>query len=226
MGWAGGWASQRLQQWAVAAQLESPPRREQRAQEVHACPSGRLGRLQQGPQPRTLPASRASARGVWSLRFPATAAEDLLRDLEKELSDYSRERRAAKAGAAAGSAAGASAAGAAGGMKSLWEELADIGREIGEEFVEFLEEVGGWRVLPAAAGWEVLRAQGGEWRPGSNIWLGAGVSREGSGPGGWQSTLGMQRVQTRERFSLPWVPALCSALALPRCRSVVGRGRG
>lgn len=46
----------------------------------------------------------------------------MLRDLDKELSEFARERRQ-KGGA----------------PKSLWEELYDIGGE----FVDFLEQVGG-----------------------------------------------------------------------------------
>lgn len=68
----------------------------------------------------------------------------MLRDLEKEFSEYSKQRREDKAKAGSGSGGSGSGSGAAqGGMKTLWEELADIGRDIGEEFVEFLEQVRG-----------------------------------------------------------------------------------
>lgn len=59
-------------------------------------------------------------------------AEDMLRDLEKEFSEYSKEKQ---------SKAGGSGSSEGGRMKSLWEELADIGKDIGEELVEFLEQV-------------------------------------------------------------------------------------
>lgn len=48
-------------------------------------------------------------------------AENLINDLGKEWSEYSRQRSETSSD----------------GPKSLWEELADIG----EEFVEFLEKV-------------------------------------------------------------------------------------
>ena len=49
----------------------------------------------------------------------------MLRDLDKELSAFARERRERRGG------------GGSGAPKSLWEELYDIG----EEFVDFLEQV-------------------------------------------------------------------------------------
>lgn len=67
---------------------------------------------------------------------PFLAPGDMLRDLEKELSSYAAERQRKRATAAGGGAASA--------PKSLWEELFDIG----EEFVEFLEQVG----LPSREG--------------------------------------------------------------------------
>lgn len=66
------------------------------------------------------------------------AAGDLLRDLDKELSDYSKRRQQKRA--AAGRSGGGAAAG--GPPKSLWEELADIGGETLDEFLDFLEQVG------------------------------------------------------------------------------------
>ena len=68
--------------------------------------------------------------------------EDLLRDLDSELSGYAAAAAAARrkrSGASAGGGNG-TAGSAGGGPNSLWEELFDIG----EEFVEFLEKVGGW----------------------------------------------------------------------------------
>lgn len=57
-------------------------------------------------------------------------AGDMLRDLDKELSAFARERQQKRAASG-------------GAPKSLWEELYDIG----EEFVDFLEQVGScWRV--------------------------------------------------------------------------------
>lgn len=52
----------------------------------------------------------------------------MLRDLDKELSAFARERREKRAAAGGGGG---------GAPKSLWEELYDIG----EEFVDFLEQV-------------------------------------------------------------------------------------
>ena len=50
----------------------------------------------------------------------------MLRDLDQELLNYSQQRQQARG------------AGRATGPKSLWDELYDIG----EEFVDFLEQVG------------------------------------------------------------------------------------
>ncbi|KAL4452530.1 hypothetical protein ABPG75_008192 [Micractinium tetrahymenae] len=66
----------------------------------------------------------------WQPPEPDYTFGDMLRDLEKELSSYAAERQR-KRGPAAGAGAGG-----AGAPKSLWEELFDIG----EEFVEFLEQ--------------------------------------------------------------------------------------
>lgn len=71
-----------------------------------------------------------------SLPAPLRAG-DLLRDLDKELSDYAKRRQAKRAAAGGG---GAAASG--GPPKSLWEELADIGGETLDEFLDFLEQVG------------------------------------------------------------------------------------
>jgi hypothetical protein len=71
----------------------------------------------------------------------------MLRDLDKELSDFASRRQKSSSGSSSGgsgsstraraaSAAGAAAEAAAGAAKSLWDELF----EIGEEFVEFLEQ--------------------------------------------------------------------------------------
>ncbi|KAL4426067.1 hypothetical protein ABPG77_007863 [Micractinium sp. CCAP 211/92] len=64
----------------------------------------------------------------WQPPEPDYSFGDMLRDLEKELSSYAAERQRKRATAAGGGAASA--------PKSLWEELFDIG----EEFVEFLEQ--------------------------------------------------------------------------------------
>ena len=64
----------------------------------------------------------------------------MLRDLDKELSDFAsrRQKSSSSSGGSGGTRArAASAAGAAAGVaKSLWDELI----EIGEEFVDFLEQ--------------------------------------------------------------------------------------
>ena len=60
-------------------------------------------------------------------------AEDLLRDIDKEMSDFAARRRAAKMAKAT---AGGSSAAATAEPSSLWDELLDVG----EEFVEFLEQ--------------------------------------------------------------------------------------
>ncbi len=81
------------------------------------------------------PSLLAHMDNLWNPTFPAMhnnvllclAAEDFIRDLEKELGDYSKERKATAS----------SSSGTGGTMKGLWEEVADIG----EEFVEFLEQV-------------------------------------------------------------------------------------
>lgn len=61
----------------------------------------------------------------------------MLRDLDKELSDFASKRQKSGGGGGGSRATAAGAAGAAAGAaKSLWDELA----EIGEEFVDFLEQ--------------------------------------------------------------------------------------
>lgn len=59
------------------------------------------------------------------LSFLSSLAGDMLRDLDKELSAFARERQQKRATSGGGA------------PKSLWEELYDIG----EEFVDFLEQV-------------------------------------------------------------------------------------
>ncbi|PSC76658.1 glycosyltransferase family 77 [Micractinium conductrix] len=66
----------------------------------------------------------------WTPPEPDYSFSDLLRDLDKELSDYAAKRRSKATASEA-----AAGPGRAGAPKSLWEELYDIG----EEFVEFLE---------------------------------------------------------------------------------------
>lgn len=70
----------------------------------------------------------------------------MLRDLEKELSSYAAERQRKRSSAATGGGGGSASV-----PKSLWEELYDIG----EEFVEFLEQVGASR----GCWWAGVRAQ-------------------------------------------------------------------
>ena len=78
----------------------------------------------------------------------------MLRDLDKELSDFaSRRQKSSSSGGGGGGgsrATAARAAGAAAGVaKSLWDELS----EIGEEFVDFLEQASMPPGLPNTCGW-------------------------------------------------------------------------
>lgn len=76
-------------------------------------------------------ASSYQGQQRWQPPEPDYSFGDMLRDLEKELSSYAAERQRKRSSAATGGGGGSASV-----PKSLWEELYDIG----EEFVEFLEQ--------------------------------------------------------------------------------------